>query len=208
MFALLRQRHLRWLGHIRRMEDGCIHTDVFYHELSSAASLRFRDLCKRIIKSAQIGIESWESAATWLQQLATGDAESYEEGRRNYKWTVDAEERKDHISASICLHLHCSTLSQRQSLKDKIFLFSHSLTGEFALRNVDCHLRHTSVVFWDRRMPMMMFFFFAILDVGGYYIKTVEYCYWLSKQDRLHFTIREWKTRIQATESKLCQGYL
>ena len=53
---------------------------------------RLRDACKRDIKYAQIGIESWESAAADLQQLTIGCAEWYQEGRRKKKQTVDREE--------------------------------------------------------------------------------------------------------------------
>ena len=34
MFTLLRQRRLRWLGHVRRMEDGRIPKDILYGELA------------------------------------------------------------------------------------------------------------------------------------------------------------------------------
>ena len=34
MYTQLRQRILRWLGHVRRMEDGCIPKDIIYGELA------------------------------------------------------------------------------------------------------------------------------------------------------------------------------
>ena len=34
MYTLLRQRRLRWLGHVRRMEDGRISKDILYGELA------------------------------------------------------------------------------------------------------------------------------------------------------------------------------
>ena len=51
------------------MKDGRIPKDVLYSELASGTrcvgrpALRFRDACKRDIKSAQISIESWEATA-------------------------------------------------------------------------------------------------------------------------------------------------
>ena len=33
MFTMVSQRRLRWLGHVRRMEDGRIPKDIFYGEL-------------------------------------------------------------------------------------------------------------------------------------------------------------------------------
>ena len=35
MFTLLRQRRLRWLGHVHRMKDGRIPKDILYGELAS-----------------------------------------------------------------------------------------------------------------------------------------------------------------------------
>ena len=35
MFTLLRQRRLRWLGHVRRMEDGRIPKDILYGQLAT-----------------------------------------------------------------------------------------------------------------------------------------------------------------------------
>ena len=35
MYTLLRQRKLRWLGHVRRMEDDKISKDIFYRQLAS-----------------------------------------------------------------------------------------------------------------------------------------------------------------------------
>ena len=35
MLTLLRQRRLRWLGHVRRMEDGRIPKDILYGQLAA-----------------------------------------------------------------------------------------------------------------------------------------------------------------------------
>ena len=34
-FTLLRERRLRWLGHVRRMDDGRIPKDILYEELAA-----------------------------------------------------------------------------------------------------------------------------------------------------------------------------
>ena len=53
MYTLLRQRRLRWLGHVRRMEDGRITKDILYGELATGQrsigrpQSRFKDVCKR-----------------------------------------------------------------------------------------------------------------------------------------------------------------
>ena len=73
--ALLSQRRLRWLGHICRMGKGRIAKDLLYGELDRGTRktgcplLRFKDVCKRDMKSAAIDIESWElmvkDRSTW-----------------------------------------------------------------------------------------------------------------------------------------------
>ena len=69
MFALLTQRRLRWLGHVRCMEDGRIPKDLLYGQLSTGTRrtgrpmLRFKDVCKRDLKAYNIDPDSWEAAA-------------------------------------------------------------------------------------------------------------------------------------------------
>ena len=87
MHTLLRQRRLRWLGHVRRMEGGRIPKDILYGELAlgrittGRPHLRYTDVCVRDMKAVDIDTMSWESLATdrskWMsalkQQLKTGD---------------------------------------------------------------------------------------------------------------------------------------
>ena len=57
MFTLLKQRRMRWLGHVVRMDDGWIPKDLLYGELvqgkrpTGRPQLRFKDLCKRDLKA-------------------------------------------------------------------------------------------------------------------------------------------------------------
>ena len=91
MYTLLRQRRLRWLGHVRRMEDGRIPKDILYilyRELvvgsrtTGHPHLRYKDVCVRDMKAVDIDTMSpgalqlsdrtkWRSALK--QHLKTGE---------------------------------------------------------------------------------------------------------------------------------------
>ena len=51
MYTLLRQRRMRWIGHLHRMEDGRIPKDILYGELAvgkrprGRLHLRYKDVC-------------------------------------------------------------------------------------------------------------------------------------------------------------------
>ena len=80
--ALLSQRRLRWLGHICRMGKGMIPKDFLYGELEKGTHktgcplLRFKEVCKRDMKSAAIDTESWElmvkDCSTWRHLVKEG----------------------------------------------------------------------------------------------------------------------------------------
>ena len=42
MYTLVRQRRMRWLGHVRRMEDGRIPKDILSGELATAGTKKHR----------------------------------------------------------------------------------------------------------------------------------------------------------------------
>ena len=52
LYTLLKQRRMRWLGHVTRMKDGLIPKDLLYGELTTRKrptgrlQLRFKDVCK------------------------------------------------------------------------------------------------------------------------------------------------------------------
>ena len=69
MFTLLKQRRMRWLGHVVRMDDGHIPKDLLYGELvqgkrpTSRPQMRFKDVCKRDLKALNIDQNNWEATA-------------------------------------------------------------------------------------------------------------------------------------------------
>ena len=88
MFTLLRQRRLRWLGHINRMEGGHIPKDILYGELASGKRTvgclqqRFKGVCKHNMKAVDINTESWEDAApdwSWWRSVLRKQFKSGEE---------------------------------------------------------------------------------------------------------------------------------
>ena len=59
---------------MRRMEDGRIPMDILYGELASGKrtvgrpQLRFKDVCKPLMKALDVNTESWEDAAADLSR--------------------------------------------------------------------------------------------------------------------------------------------
>ena len=93
LLTILRQRRLRWLGHVCRMEDGRIPKDLLYGELAlgrrsvGRPHLRFKDVCKRDMKSMKIDTNKWEQLAgdrsQWKQAVTTGLRRSEEKLRQS-----------------------------------------------------------------------------------------------------------------------------
>ena len=65
----VRQRILRWLGHVRRMDDGRIPKYILYGELALGSittghsHLRYNKVCVRDMKAVDIDTMSWEGIA-------------------------------------------------------------------------------------------------------------------------------------------------
>ena len=89
MYTLLKQRRLRWLGHVCRMEDGRIPNDLLYGELASGKrptsrpQLHHKDICKGDLKALNLNTNTWETSAagrcTW-RQLVRKDLSCFQEG--------------------------------------------------------------------------------------------------------------------------------
>ena len=69
MYTLLRQHRLRWLGHVRRMEDDHIPKYIIYGEVALGRKttgrphLRNKDVCVRDMKAVDIDTMSWKGLA-------------------------------------------------------------------------------------------------------------------------------------------------
>ena len=70
LHTLLKQRRMRWLGHMAWMEDGHIPKDLLFVDLATGKGpagrpqLHFKDICKRNLQALGINTDSWESVAT------------------------------------------------------------------------------------------------------------------------------------------------
>ena len=124
MYTLLRQRRLRWLGHVRRMEDGRTPKDILYGELASGKrsvgrpQLRYKDVCKRDLKALDINIQCSEDMAadgnswgsTLQRQLKAGEEQiqtlAEEKRARRKARTSEADPATIHICfrcGKVCL---------------------------------------------------------------------------------------------------------
>ncbi len=69
MFTILSERRLLWLGHVRRMDTGRIPKYLLYGELVKGTQptglprLRYKDICKKDMKTVNISVNNWDSCA-------------------------------------------------------------------------------------------------------------------------------------------------
>lgn len=82
MYTLLKQKRLRWLGHVSGMQEGRISKDLFYGELATGKIptgrpyTRYKDVCKQDLKDTAIETVNWEQLAadrcTWRSVVKKG----------------------------------------------------------------------------------------------------------------------------------------
>ena len=114
--SLLKQR-LRWLGHVRRMDEGRIPKDILYGQFSEGKRgrgrplLRYRDVIRFDLLAAGIDLATWETSAfdrpTWRRVVTDGarrfEARRHEEEDANRaKGKRRAEEKLDPGNAFAC----------------------------------------------------------------------------------------------------------
>ena len=126
MYTLLRQRRLRRLGHVRRMDDGRIPKDILYGELAlgrrntGRPHLRYKDVCIRNMKAVDIDTLSWE-----------GLAADRTEWRSALKHHLETGEEK----------LMAAAADKRARRKEGISSIRPETTHRCDVCNKDCHSR-------------------------------------------------------------------
>lgn len=101
LYSTMAKRRLRWLGHVRRMDDGRIPKDLLYGELEQGKRktgrplLRFSDTCKRDMKAFNIATDRWENLANdrskWRAALHKGELACEE--KRLERWQRRRQQR-------------------------------------------------------------------------------------------------------------------
>ncbi|CAH1247554.1 SSTR2 [Branchiostoma lanceolatum] len=140
MYAILSERRLRWLGHVRRMDRDRIPKDLLYGQLECGTRkkgrphLRYKDACKRDFRAAYIDIESWESIALsrtlWRSTVKTGVKRADEDRDRLRK------EKREKQKTQTVQHTCTTTFICEGCSRDchsRIGLHSHRRTCSFFL---------------------------------------------------------------------------
>lgn len=135
MYTLLRQRRLRWLGHVRRMADGRIPKDILYGELELGSrpvgrpKLRFRDVCKRDMLAIGLPPDNWEPLAEDRSKWKKSCRHALQAGERKLNDEADVKRAKRKAaakaSASVPVESSFSCVVCSRVCQSRIGLISH-----------------------------------------------------------------------------------
>ena len=141
MYTLLRQRRLRWLGHVRRMDDGRIPKDILYGELVAGKrgpgrpQLRFRDVCKRDMKALSMDTLCWEDLSADRSKWRSNLLRSLKSGELKLAAAADERrvQRKEKERSTTPLDINTDTNTVQficnfcnRHCRSRIGLFSHA----------------------------------------------------------------------------------
>ena len=133
LFTLLSRKRLKWIGHVRRMDDGRIPKDMLYGELREGSrptgrpQLRFKDVCKRDMKAAEIDFNTWESSANnrQLWRATVNEGVRRAEAKRNDQ-LADKRKRRKSRAASVALPSTFICNNCWRDCHSRVGLHSHS----------------------------------------------------------------------------------
>ena len=102
MTTILKQKRLRWLGHVHRMDETRIPKQLMYAELETGARphgrpfIRFIDKCKRDVKGIEMSTDTWHTLAadrdSWKNEVNNGL--KYFQEKQYEHWTAKRNRRK------------------------------------------------------------------------------------------------------------------
>ena len=130
IFTLLKQRRLRWLGHVRRMGDHRLPKSILYGELCNGSratgrpKLRYKDVVKKDMKDLGINIADWEEEAADRPRWRATLTRQLKEGEEKLReaWTEKRQRRKEEKDPTYTCN-DCGKLCL-----SRIGLFSHRKT--------------------------------------------------------------------------------
>lgn len=127
--AAIKQRRLRWLGHVLRMDPDRLPRAVMLSEISDAKRpigrpmLRFKDACKRDMLSFGIDPSAWESEAVartgWRKLLRDGTV------KHDKAWHDDLKQKRLHAVREPCSDSNFTCDLCGRKCRAAIGLYSH-----------------------------------------------------------------------------------
>ena len=134
MHCILKQKRLRWLGHICRMKDGRIPKDLLFGELATGTrplgrpSLRFKDICKRDLKDCGIEPADLQTASSnrtnWRTVSRLGSRQDEERKLSQQRKKKDERKQKSSSAPEKSPAFSCTRCGR--ACHSRIGLYSHS----------------------------------------------------------------------------------
>ncbi|KAK4325426.1 hypothetical protein Pmani_004021 [Petrolisthes manimaculis] len=118
VFEMLKERRLRWLSHVYRMDDDRLPRKILYAELAEGRrpigrpKLRYKDVYRATLKKFEVNLENWEEVAAdrsrW-RSTVQGGVERYrtrwtqrETQRRQRRHAPDQQEGERQFQCTYC----------------------------------------------------------------------------------------------------------